>query len=61
MTTFVERLPYVRPFLLWLSAAVSIALQVLIYWGALFDADVLCLGRGGGGFSLRAQPRPCEY
>ena len=31
-------------FLLWLSAAVSVALQVLIYWDALFDADVLCLG-----------------
>ena len=37
-----------RLFLLWLSAAVSIALQVLIYWGALFEADALCLGRGGG-------------
>ena len=54
-----------RPFLLWLSEAISIALQVLIYWGALFDADVLCLGGWGGGggwgFLLREEPRPCEY
>ena len=38
------------PFLLWLSVAVSIALQVLICWGAHFDADVLCPAGGGGAF-----------
>ena len=38
-----------HPFLLWLSAAISIALQVLTYRGALHDANVLCLGGGGGG------------